>query len=396
MISRPFPSRRLNRCPVSPSEPARAGKGRLRHRPPQAVAFAQPEIGHGQGLQQPAVQAEDGIQRGIPRPVRISQGREHISRGLPHIRGRRPQQVLHSGLDLLAQPLRLARARKLRASRQMLAAPRISDRAPAHRRMKELGHLPPQSHRGADPPIPRRRRRCGRRYHLRSFSPGPAKPHRLDRPRAVCGPIRLLPARAPASPGHAWLVARWIGVDVGGKRKGFDVAVIDDQRVLDLRNHLSCAPRSPPWSLEHHPNVVAVDSPRTCAPDGQTARDDEPPARQVDLRHPLDTRGKPGARERLLRLDPRRASICSRRSPPAGPRSSRCSRPPRGLAGTESEARGPARPGAGEALAALGLDGRPAWTNQDQPDAIAAAMTGRQHSLGRTETIGAIVVPARL
>jgi hypothetical protein len=36
----------------------------------------------------------------------------------------------------------------------------------------------------------------------------------------------------------------------------------------------------------------------------------------------------------------------------------------------------------------------PARTNQDQRDAIAAAMTARQHTLAMTETIGDIVVPA--
>jgi hypothetical protein len=69
----------------------------------------------------------------------------------------------------------------------------------------------------------------------------------------------------------------WIGVDVGGKRKGFDVAVIDGRRVLALQSHL--------WGV-------------------------------------------------------------------------------------------------------------PARTNQDQRDAVAAAMTARQHSLALTETIGDIVVPA--
>ena len=44
-------------------------------------------------------------------------------------------------------------------------------------------------------------------------------------------------------------------------------------------------------------------------------------------------------------------------------------------------------------LAALGLEGVPARTNQDQRDAIAAAMTARQHTLTMTETIGDIVVP---
>jgi hypothetical protein len=46
-----------------------------------------------------------------------------------------------------------------------------------------------------------------------------------------------------------------------------------------------------------------------------------------------------------------------------------------------------------EALASLGLEGVPRRTNQDQRDAIAAAVAARQHTLGRTETFGEIVVP---
>jgi hypothetical protein len=46
-----------------------------------------------------------------------------------------------------------------------------------------------------------------------------------------------------------------------------------------------------------------------------------------------------------------------------------------------------------QGLAALGLDSVPARTNQDQRDAIAAAMTARQHNLALTETMGDIVVP---
>ena len=47
-----------------------------------------------------------------------------------------------------------------------------------------------------------------------------------------------------------------------------------------------------------------------------------------------------------------------------------------------------------QGLAALGLDGVPARTNQDERDAIAAAMTARQHTLAMTETMGDIVVRA--
>jgi predicted nuclease with RNAse H fold len=48
----------------------------------------------------------------------------------------------------------------------------------------------------------------------------------------------------------------------------------------------------------------------------------------------------------------------------------------------------------GEGLATLGLEGVPRRTNQDQRDAIAAAVTARQHSRGETERIGDIIVPA--
>jgi hypothetical protein len=56
------------------------------------------------------------------------------------------------------------------------------------------------------------------------------------------------------------------------------------------------------------------------------------------------------------------------------------------------EAPAPVRP-TRPARPALGLANVPARTNQDQRDAIAAAMTARQHSLALTETIGEIVVP---
>jgi predicted nuclease with RNAse H fold len=45
------------------------------------------------------------------------------------------------------------------------------------------------------------------------------------------------------------------------------------------------------------------------------------------------------------------------------------------------------------ALVSLGIEGVPARTNQDQRDAIAAAITACQHTLGQTEAFGGIVVP---
>jgi predicted nuclease with RNAse H fold len=187
-------------------------------------------------------------------------------------------------------------------------------------------------------------------------------------------------------------VAVWAGVDVGGKRKGFDVAVIDDRRVLALQGHVTCQ-QVVDLAIRNRPAVVAIDGPCCCAPGGQTARDGE------------------------LQLA---RSICGIRWTPAQQRvhaSAYYAWIAEGLAlfgalaarGVEAievfptaswtrwhGTRGSRTRAAWtrQGLAALGLAGVPARTNQDQRDAIAAAVTARQHSLGLTETIGDIVVPA--
>lgn len=78
---------------------------------------------------------------------------------------------------------------------------------------------------------------------------------------------------SPESPyaGRALTTARWLGVDVGGRRKGFDVALIDGRRILALEGRLT---REQVVELveTHRPAVVAIDSPRCCAPDGQKTR----------------------------------------------------------------------------------------------------------------------------
>jgi predicted nuclease with RNAse H fold len=187
-------------------------------------------------------------------------------------------------------------------------------------------------------------------------------------------------------------VAGWIGVDVGGKRKGFDVAVIDDRRVLALRGHLT-RKQVVDLAMENRPTVIAIDSPCCCAPEGQTARDGE-----LQLARSIcGIRWTPDARrihtsayyawilEGLALFDALAAHGVQAIEvfPTAswtrwhGKRGSRTR-----AAWTR------------QGLASLGLDGVPARTNQDQRDAIAAAMTARQHSVALTETMGDIVVPA--
>jgi predicted nuclease with RNAse H fold len=186
-------------------------------------------------------------------------------------------------------------------------------------------------------------------------------------------------------------VAQWIGIDVGGKRKGFDVAVIDERRVLALEGRLTCT-QVVDLVVANPARVVAIDSPRSCAPEGETAR-------RCELQ--------------LAR------SICGIRWTPDVKRvhaSAYYAWIVEGLALFEALAargtevvevfptaswtrwhgkRGPRTRAAWtrQGLAALGLDGVPVRTNQDQRDAIAAAVTARQHTQALTETIGDIVVP---
>jgi predicted nuclease with RNAse H fold len=187
-------------------------------------------------------------------------------------------------------------------------------------------------------------------------------------------------------------VATWTGVDVGGARKGFDAAVIDDRQVLALQSRLTCQ-QVVDLVMENRPAVIAIDSPCHCAPDGQAARDDELRlARSIcGIRWTPDARRVRASayyawiREGLALFDALAAQ---------------------GVAAVEvfptaswtrwhgSRGRRTRAAWTRQGLAALGLGNVPARTNQDQRDAIAAAMTARQHGLGLTETIGEIVVPA--
>jgi predicted nuclease with RNAse H fold len=186
-------------------------------------------------------------------------------------------------------------------------------------------------------------------------------------------------------------MTRSLGVDVGGRRKGFDAAVIGDGEILELAGRLSRADVVA-LAAKHQPQVIAIDSPRSCAPDGASSREGE----------------------RLLAR-----SVCRIRWTPDGTRVHASDyyawtveglhlyRDLAGYAGkvievfpTASWTRWHGRRGkqrrsvwTRHALAALNLSGVPGRTNQDQRDAIAAAMTAQQYSRGLTEQFGDIVVP---
>ena len=184
----------------------------------------------------------------------------------------------------------------------------------------------------------------------------------------------------------------WVGVDVGGQRKRFDVAVIDDRRVLALQSHRTCQ-QVVEIVIANRPAVVAIDSPRSCAPEGQTARDSE---RQL-AKSICGIRWTPDAGrvhasayyawilEGLTLFDALAAHSCEVIEVFPTASWTRW----HGKRGSQTRAAW-----SRQGLAALGLGSVPARTSQDQRDAIAAAMTARQRSLGLTETFGEIVVPA--
>jgi predicted nuclease with RNAse H fold len=67
-------------------------------------------------------------------------------------------------------------------------------------------------------------------------------------------------------------VTPWAGVDVGGRRKGFDVAVIDADSVVAVARRCANPVAVLDFLTEHQPRLVAVDSPRCAAPAGTRSR----------------------------------------------------------------------------------------------------------------------------
>jgi len=187
-------------------------------------------------------------------------------------------------------------------------------------------------------------------------------------------------------------VRRWLGVDVGASRKGFDVALVDDRRLIATHGGLD---RAAVVELveEARPTLVAIDSPRSCAPDGETARADELELnrRICGIRWTPDVANVFGnpyyawITEGLALFD----ALTARGVEAIEVFPTASWTRWLGKRGSQSRASW-SRLG----LQILALDGVPERTSQDQRDAIAAAVTARQHSRGETERIGEIVVPS--
>jgi predicted nuclease with RNAse H fold len=178
----------------------------------------------------------------------------------------------------------------------------------------------------------------------------------------------------------------WLGVDVGGPRKGFDVALIDEERLLDLRR----LRRDALVELVEatRPVVVAIDSPCACAPDGARARECELQLNRAvcGIRWTPDARSLRGSdyyawvREGLAlyhALDAETIEVF----------------PTASWTRWFGRRRGTRAEWTTAGLRRLRLRGVPTRTNQDQRDAVAAAVTARQYSEGATERFGEIVVP---
>jgi predicted nuclease with RNAse H fold len=186
----------------------------------------------------------------------------------------------------------------------------------------------------------------------------------------------------------------WAGVDVGGPRKGFHAAVVDERGVVAGPLRLPSVPDAVTWLAAHRPALTAVDSPMGPAPAPLRWR-----ACEVNVRRSVCG----------IRWTPSQAALAANRTyygwilhglelyealraeglaaiecfPTAAFTRWAGTRP----AGTSRAA------WTRRALDRLGLENVPPRTGQDGRDALAAAVTARLHARGLTESFGEIVVP---
>jgi len=188
-----------------------------------------------------------------------------------------------------------------------------------------------------------------------------------------------------------------VGIDVGGRRKGFHGCAVRGSEVVAGPERLLDVASAVAWIVDLTPAVVALDSPHNCAPAGESSRADERElARAVcgirwtpdrprlagnpyygwvehglELYAALEAAGV--APDRLVETFPTAAWTIW-----AGPR------------GKVSRAKWSAA-----ALADLGLAGlRARRLSQDDRDAVAAALVARLHGEGATTAYGEILTPA--
>jgi predicted nuclease with RNAse H fold len=188
-------------------------------------------------------------------------------------------------------------------------------------------------------------------------------------------------------------VGRWVGVDVGGRRKAFDVALVEHERLIGWRQRQSVCDVVA-WAAAARPSVIAIDSPRSTAPPGWTHRPEEkelrnavcgirwtPPRAQLDGNPYYEWIAQGLCLYEALSRQSARVIECF---------------PTASWTRWHGARNGRRRSDwTREALAAHGLRDVPPQTSQDLRDAIGAALTARDYELGRCERFGEIVVPRR-
>lgn len=185
-------------------------------------------------------------------------------------------------------------------------------------------------------------------------------------------------------------------MDVGGRRKGFDVAVLDDADRVTLHRT-----RDPAQVvvLAGGACLVGVDGPAAWAPDGQASRPDERAftrARVCGIRYtPDEARARGRTDDHLgwvwqgLQVY---AALAAAGVPSVEVFPTAAWTRWLGPRGGRSRARW-SREGL-DRMRAAGLADTPAATTQDARDAVAAALVTRQVTDGDVEEFGTLVIPA--
>jgi predicted nuclease with RNAse H fold len=196
-----------------------------------------------------------------------------------------------------------------------------------------------------------------------------------------------------------------VGVDVGGKKKGFHGCAIEGRRIVAGPTRLRSVAEAVKWTAGLAPTTVALDSPCEPAADGDPSRADERTfnaARICHIRWTPERRKLRGAYYAWILHGLELYAALAAAVPGAEPIEVFPTASWTEWIGPRDGRRRAAWTGAGiEKVGESELDltdlaamtGKPRL-NQDDRDAIAAALTARWHEEGRTTPYGKIIVPA--
>lgn len=188
----------------------------------------------------------------------------------------------------------------------------------------------------------------------------------------------------------------WAGVDVGGHRKGYHVAVVGDRGLVAGPERITIASDVIGWLSQHQPAVVALDSPRSYAAAGETRREAErlfAAARICGIRWTPDEERVRGNDYYGWIVNGRR--LYDQLEDTAGEWTVIEVFPTASFTIWAGPRAGGRAVWTRKALTALGLSGFPKRRlNQDDRDAVAAAVTARLFSQGGTRSFAdELVVP---